>query len=42
MSIPQRLSNLTFSIFNSPWIPIIPESQQSQDLSENWQQEDDV
>ena len=33
--------SLTFPISAGPWIPIIPGSEQGQDLSEEWQEEDD-
>ncbi len=41
LSMFQGLSDVSSPISAGPWIPIIPDSQQGQDLSEEWQEEDD-
>lgn len=41
MIISQGLSEIVSPISAGPWIPILPGSEQGQDLSEEWQDEDD-
>lgn len=41
MMMAQGLSKIASPISAGPWIPIIPGSEQGQDLSEEWQEEDE-
>jgi hypothetical protein len=41
MTLTQSLSEIASPISAGPWIPMIPDSQQVQDLNEEWQEEDD-
>lgn len=41
MTRAQGLLEIASSVSAGPWIPIIPGSQQEQDLDEQWQEEDD-
>jgi hypothetical protein len=41
MMISPGLSGIAFPLSAGPWIPILPGSEQGQDLSEDWQEEDD-
>lgn len=41
MKIAPSLSEIASSNSAGPWIPMIPGSDQGQDLSEEWQEEDD-
>jgi hypothetical protein len=39
--ISPGLSGIASHLSAGPWIPILPGSEQGQDLSEDWQEEDD-
>jgi hypothetical protein len=41
MTLTRDLSEIASPISAGPWIPIIPSSEQGQDLSEEWQEDDD-
>jgi len=41
MAKAQGLFEIASPVSAGPWIPIIPGSQQNQDLDEQWQEEDE-